>query len=100
VGSTGLHETRQAMGMFLECKNAESLEVCCFGIYRTFRLDSLVPNTPRPGAANGHKGSEVKRKAAFETPGTSKISKGNSFISPGEPRMSHKGANEGLDSVQ
>ncbi|KAF2190012.1 DNA polymerase alpha 70 kDa subunit [Zopfia rhizophila CBS 207.26] len=45
-------------------------------------LDSLVPNTPRPGALNGSHSSTVKRKSNFETPG-GKVSKANEMSSPG-----------------
>ncbi|KAI9718076.1 MAG: hypothetical protein M1812_004334 [Candelaria pacifica] len=45
-------------------------------------LDGLVPVTPKPGTSNGVKGSTVKRKAAYETPAASKVSKGAMASSP------------------
>lgn len=69
---------------------------------RTCRLDSLVPNTPRPGAPSGYKCSTVKRKANFDTPATSKATKATSTTSPGGSKVAKDGANEvsnGLRSV-
>ena len=47
-----------------------------------YRLDGLVPNTPRSGALNGVNGSTVKRKSHFETP-ASKAHKNHEMSSPG-----------------
>ena len=47
-----------------------------------YRLEGLVPNTPRPSALNGVNGSTVKRKANFQTPG-SKANKAHEMSSPG-----------------
>lgn len=45
------------------------------------RLDSLVPNTPRPGALASSNGSTVKRKSNFDTP-VSKALKNHEKSSP------------------
>ncbi len=48
---------------------------------------------------NGYKGSVVKRKATFETPGTSKVSKGAPNTSPGVSRAAKNGETEPLGST-
>lgn len=67
-------------GMYVEPSDAR----CC--LYADwYRLDGLVPNTPRPGAlagVGGVNGSTVKRKSNFETP-ASKASKSHEMSSPG-----------------
>lgn len=46
------------------------------------RLEGLVPNTPRQGAAGGVNGSTIKRKSNFQTPG-GKANKAHEMSSPG-----------------
>jgi hypothetical protein len=59
----------------LECKNAESLEVCCFGIYRTFRLDSCTQHSKARGR-EWTQGSEVNERQHSKRRGPPRSVKG------------------------
>ena len=76
-----------AIGILLACMDYLHRPVCL--ALSSHRLDGLVPNTPRPPTTNG----ASKRKSAFETPMTSKVSKAVAKSSPTDGRATSMQAN-------